>query len=216
MKKTRVLIGVLGGTFDPIHYGHLRMGQEILERHQLDRVHFVPCFSPVHRRQPLANAAQRFAMLQMAINHEPRFIADDREIKRQSPSFTVDTLLSLKADMPEATLCLLIGSDAFLSYPTWREPHRILELAHIIVAHRPQYQVPTEGDIMTFLDKYQSDDADTIQQQQAGCILFQSMTALDISAKAIRMQIETHQSPRYLLPDNVYNYIQTNNLYLTK
>lgn len=216
MNKTHDVIGILGGTFDPIHYGHLRMGQEILDAHALHSVHFVPCYQPVHRHEPLADPKKRLDMLQMAIQSQPQFVADEREINRKSPSYTVDTLLSLRDEMPHTTLCLLIGSDAFLDYPRWHEPHHILELAHIIVAHRPNYQLPATGDLIDFMKKYQTNDATLLRKKQAGCIFFQPITALDISAKLIRGQLAMHQSPRYLLPDNVYNYIRTNQLYLTK
>lgn len=216
MKNNHDVIGILGGTFDPIHFGHLRMGQEMLNAYHFDRIHFIPCHLPVHRNEPRASSEKRLAMLRLALRSQTQFVADERELKRAAPSYTIDTLLSLRVEMPQTTFCLLLGIDAFLHYPTWREPHKILELAHIIVAHRPNYQLPAHGDVHEFLKIYQKDHADIIRQQSSGSIVFQPITALDISAQTIRKQIESHQSPRYLLPDDVYNYIQTNQLYLTK
>ena len=216
MNKKNDTIALLGGTFDPIHFGHLRMGQEILNLHHFTKIHFVPCYQPVHRQTPVTSPSMRLEMLRLAIADEPRFVADDREIKRESPSYTVDTLLSLREEMPSTGFCLLIGIDAFLEYLTWREPHRILTLSNIIVTHRPNYNLPNSGSLIDFLQQHQIHDAAELQHREAGCIFFQPITPLDISARSIRNDIATQRSPRYLLPDDVYHYIQQNQLYLSK
>jgi nicotinate-nucleotide adenylyltransferase len=213
MKNTTHVIGILGGTFDPIHFGHLRMGQEMLNTHEFTRIHFMPCYTPVHREKPIAAPEARLAMLQMAISHEPKFIADSHEIKQKKPSFTVDTLTSLKKALPSAHLCLLIGIDAFLQFLSWREPRRILEMAHILVSHRPHYELPPDGAIMDLFKKHHMTDMGFLHEKVAGGIFLQAITPLDISAKMIRSQLEAKQNPRYLLPDNVCEYIKTNQLY---
>lgn len=215
-KLNHEIIGILGGTFDPIHYGHLRMGQEILESLDLKAIHFIPCYIPVHRTLPKAEVNDRLKMLQIAITNEPRFISDEREIKRAKPSYTVETLESLRNDTPNTTLCLILGIDAFLQFHTWEDPKRILDLAHVIVAHRPTYQLPSEGKIVDFLKNYYSEDIQLIRERKAGSIIFKSITALDISGAMIRDEIYHHKSPRFLLPDNVYEYIKNNSLYLAK
>lgn len=216
MNRKNNVIAILGGTFDPIHFGHLRMGQEILNIHHVAKIHFIPCYQPVHRPAPATSPNDRLEMLRLAVQHEPRFIADDREIRRKAPSYTIDTLLSLREEMPETHLCLLIGIDAFLDYLTWREPHRILTLANIIVTHRPYYHAPDKGPLVELLRKHQIDDPAMLHSQQAGCIFFQPITLLDISARKIRHDITERQSPRFLLPEETYHYIQQQQLYLPK
>jgi len=208
-------IAILGGTFDPIHFGHLRMGQEILNIHGFSKIHFVPCFIPVHRQHPIAPPTVRLAMLELALKNEPRFVADDIELKRKEPSYTIDTLRSYHQDMPSTQLYLLVGVDAFLHYLSWKEPRDILQLANIIVTHRPNYQLPAKGAIIDFLRDYQTDDMANLHQKKSGCVFLQPITPLDISARLIRNEISTHNSPRFLLPDDVYRYIQDNKLYLS-
>src|SRR5687768_13270840 len=119
-------IGILGGTFDPIHLGHLRMAIELYESLNLARVHLIPCYTPVHRAQTVASAEERLAMVKAAIANEPVLYADDREIKSKKPSYTIDTLLSLKEEFPDTPLCLFVGIDAFLGFLSWHRWEEIL------------------------------------------------------------------------------------------
>jgi nicotinate-nucleotide adenylyltransferase len=207
-------IGILGGTFDPVHCGHLRMGIELGEAFQLAKVHIIPCYQPVHRDEPSATPEQRFAMVKSAVAAESTFIADDREIRRQGPSYMIDTLLEMRAEFPTTPLCLLVGVDAFLNFHRWHQWQAILDLCHLIVAHRPQYQMPQTGEIADLLhDRLQQDTA-FVHQTQAGGILLRPITALEISASEIRKQIAMRRNPRYLLPDPVFNYISEHGIYL--
>lgn len=206
-------IGILGGTFDPIHFGHLRLGLELYQSCQLAKVHIVPCQQPVHREAPAASPAQRLAMIELAIANEPAFVTDPCEIQRTTPSYTVNTLEELRQKHANTPLCLLLGVDAFLDFLNWHRPNDILSLAHVIVAHRPQYQLPTKGPIADLLAVHQQGDISYMHQNQAGGILLRSITALEISATDIRQQISSGRDPRYLLPDSVYDYIKEHSIY---
>ena len=138
-------IGIFGGTFDPIHYGHLRTALELKALLDLDKVHFVPCANPPHRTAPMSDGALRLRMVEAAIRDEPKFVADDRELKRAGVSYTIDTLASFRAELPGRSLCLLLGMDAFLGLPQWHRWRELTTLAHIVVAHRPGWEAPTTG-----------------------------------------------------------------------
>lgn len=213
MYQTHKAIGILGGTFDPIHLGHLRMALELYEALNLAKVHIIPCFQPVHRKQSVASSEQRLAMVERAIANEPALYADPREIRRGGPSYMIDTLLSMRHDFPDTPLCLLIGIDAFLGFLGWHRWEEILDQAHIIIAHRPQYQLPTAGLIADILQQRLKQEANYIHQHLAGGILIRPITALEISATDIRKQIAMGKNPRYLLPDAVYDYINQFGIY---
>lgn len=213
MHQTHKAIGILGGTFDPIHLGHLRMALELYETLDLANVHIVPCYRPVHRKLPAATPEQRLAMVNCAVMNEPALIADAREIHRQTPSYTIDTLLEMHTDYPNKPLCLIVGIDAFLGFTSWHRYQEILNYAHIIVAHRPQYQLPSTGLIADLMQARLQNEIAYIHEHLAGGILFRPITALEISATDIRKQIMMGRSPRYLLPDSVYDYIQQQGIY---
>ena len=206
-------IGIYGGTFDPIHFGHLRTAVEVQEGLQLNEVRFVPARIPPHRDDPGASPEDRLRMLAAAVADTPRLVVDERELRRPGPSFTVDTLRTLRAEVGSRPLCLVLGTDAFLGLPTWREPETILTLAHIIVVHRPGAQLPTAGLAARWLREHQGHGRDALAEQPAGVILPYPVTALDISATAIRRLLATGQSPRFLLPHAVLTIIQERGLY---
>lgn len=213
MSQTHKAIGILGGTFDPIHMGHLRMALELYEALDLAKVHIIPCYQPVHRKLPTATPKQRLAMVQCAVETEPALYADDREIKRRAPSFTIDSLFEMRHEMPNTPLCLLVGIDAFLSFTSWHRFTEILNQAHIIVAHRPQYQLPSAGIIADLVKERLQHEFSFIHENLAGGILLRPITSLEISATDIRKQIAMGKNPRYLLPDSVYNYIKEHGIY---
>jgi nicotinate-nucleotide adenylyltransferase len=213
MYQTHKAIGILGGTFDPIHLGHLRMALELYEALNLARVHIMPCFQPVHRKLPTATPEQRLAMVKYAIVNEPAMYADDREIQRKGPTYTIDTLIDMHANMPDTPLCLLIGIDAFLGFTSWHKWEQIFDYAHLIVAHRPQYSLPKTGIIVDLLKERLQHETAYIHQNRGGGIFFRPITSLDISATDIRKQIAMGRNPRYLLPDEVYDYIKQHGIY---
>lgn len=213
MHQTHKAIGILGGTFDPIHMGHLRMALELYEALDLASVHIMPCFKPMHRKQPVASPKDRLAMVKCAIAAEPALVADDREIRRQGPTYTIDTLLEMRKEMPDTSLCVLIGIDAFLDFASWHRWKEILDHAHIIVAHRPHYQLPPAGIITDLIKERMQHESPYIRENLAGGILLRPITALEISATDIRKQIAMRKNPRYLLPDGVYDYIKRHHIY---
>ena len=144
-------IGVLGGTFDPVHFGHLRLAKCARDDFQLDEVHLLPCRVPALKPQPIATAQQRVDMLRLAIANEPGLVVDESELHRDGPSYTVDTLRALRVEVgPECAICLIMGMDAFLSLPAWHEWQEIIGLAHVIVMQRPGYEVSTKGEMADY------------------------------------------------------------------
>jgi nicotinate-nucleotide adenylyltransferase len=206
-------IGIFGGTFDPIHYGHLRSALELQAALNLAEVRLIPCYQPVHRKHPIASPAQRLEMARCAIESESALTVDDREILRKGPSYTIDTLIDLHKKMPKTPLCLIIGIDAFLNFPSWHRWEEILDLAHLIVAHRPHYEIPKTGIVADLLKNRLKSTPSVLQESLAGHILLHPVTALDISATDIRKQIASGQNPRFLLPDSVLKYIQMHKTY---
>jgi nicotinate-nucleotide adenylyltransferase len=213
MTQLHPAIGILGGTFDPIHFGHLRMAIELKEVLNLTNVHLIPCHYPVHRKSPVASADERLQMVKKAIINEPALLADDREIRRQSPSYMIETLHEMRQEMPTTPLCLLLGIDAFLGFASWYRFEEILTIAHLIIAHRPQYYLPASGLLAELLKQHLHSENNYIHEHLAGGILLRPITALDISATDIRKQFAVGKNPRYLLPDNVYQYIQDEGIY---
>jgi len=188
-------IGLFGGTFDPLHYGHLRTAFELWQALRLAEVRFMPTGSPPHREQPHAPAQLRLAMVQAAVADQRAFVVDDREVRRSGVSYSVDTLTELRAEYPERSLCLLLGMDAFLGLPNWHRWRELLDLAHIIVAHRPGWRAPTTGSVRD------------LHEQRGGRIYVHAVTQLEISSTDLRQLIGAGHDPRYLVPEEVRRII---------
>lgn len=211
-------IGILGGTFDPIHYGHLRLAEEMLELANLSKICFIPTGMPPHRDAPQVPAQHRSAMVQLAITDQPAFVLDDREVRRLSPCYTVDTLRELRAELGIAQpLCLLMGGDAFLQLHTWHEWEQLFELAHIVVGYRPGFTL--EERIHGATEDLQKNyhvrlcAADGLSQQPCGGIAELAIPKLEISATDIRRRVAEGRTIRYLLPNAVADYIHQHHLY---
>ena len=200
-------IGIFGGTFDPVHYGHLRTAFELQQAASLDEVRFVPCGDPPHRKLTVANAQQRLDMVELAIRNQPGFVVDNREILRQGASYTVDTLDSMREEFPNASLCLILGMDAFLGLPKWHEWQRLLTLANIIVAHRPGWRKPTDGRLQEILKDQGTAFPGELHWHHAGRIYIHAVTQLEIASSRIRDLIQKNYDARFLLPDAVNQYI---------
>jgi len=201
------LIGILGGTFDPIHYGHLRPALDIMQQVGLDEVRFIPNRTPPHRDAPVLNDQQRAELVQLAIADTAGFVLDDRELQRTGPSYMVDTLQSLQNDFPDDTLCLILGMDAFNGLPQWHRWQSILELCHLIVTTRPGATLPDFASVAPIASCL-SDLPQSLLQRPVGQILLQSVTQLDISASQIRRYLSTGQSTQYLLPETVRDKLE--------
>ena len=207
------MIGIFGGTFDPIHYGHLRPALEIQQTLGLAQVRFIPLAVAVHRNQPAAGAEQRLAMVRAALVAQPGFVLDNREIRRSGRSYTLDTLTELHREQPDTTWCLLVGGDAFHDFLTWHRPLDILTLAHLVVMQRPGAGLPADPALARLSRERQCNDLSGLKAVPAGHIFFQPVTQLDISATAIRAQLAGGSSPRFLLPDPVLDIIERERIY---
>jgi len=208
------MIGILGGTFDPVHFGHLRPALDMQQAVGLDELRLLPCRQPPHRGQPHATPEQRLTMLQLATLGESGLSIDERELHRDGPSYMVDTLLSLRAELgDESCLALLIGMDALHALDSWRRWLELMDLCHLVVATRPGWSVPQQGVVADLVRKRQVADAALLHELPGGKVMFCPVTALDISASRIRALVADGKSARYLLPDAVLEYIQMTGLY---
>ena len=199
------MIGIYGGTFDPVHNGHLRPALDVCTSLTLSKVLFIPCGQPPHRDLPVASAEHRLAMLKLAVEGQPDFIVDDREIKRTGPSYMVDTLMSLTKGFPDEKFCLILGMDAFVNLDTWKDWVRITDLVSIVITQRPQIETdvtPNSGLVEYINDNRTDDKALFLTSEQHHCF-FCPVTQLDISATRIRDLIRNGHSIDYLVPEKV-------------
>lgn len=214
MKKC---IGLLGGTFNPIHYGHLRMAQELADALDFSEVRFIPSANPPHRTAPDVSAQHRAAMAQLAIADNPLFKLDTRELARTGASYMIDTLISLRDELGKyAVLCLIMGSDAFVKLDTWHHWQKLLDYCHIILVQRPNFapdQPRLSAELTALLHDHYTENVDDLTEKTNGYIHMQKITPLEISATKIRESLKAGHSVRYLMPDNVIAYIATHKLY---
>ena len=216
MMEMHRAIGILGGTFDPVHLGHLRLAQEVADALALSDVRFMPCATPPHRATPAAGAADRVAMVKLAIADNPLFTLDERETLRSGPSYSFDTLSQLRAELgPLCPLVLIMGADAFLGFESWHRWQAIFGLAHVAVAHRPSAVL---GEMPAALAREftqrRSSDPQAVHRAASGVIVEVPITALDISATQVRGLVRERRSARYLLAPGVLDYIAANQLFL--
>ncbi len=200
-------IGIFGGTFDPIHYGHLRTALELLEGLPLAEVRFVPCAQQPLRGAPAAAAETRLNMVRAAVAGEPRFSVDTRELERSGPSYSVDTLTALRAENPQRSLCLVVGMDSFLSLPEWDRWEELMGLAHIVVAHRPGWQAPEQGILGNLVRERGTNLPEDVHSSGFGRVLITPVTQLEVSASDLRRSIGAGLDPKYLIPDSVREII---------
>jgi nicotinate-nucleotide adenylyltransferase len=207
-------IGVFGGTFDPVHIGHLRTALELRETLSLQRMLLIPSARPPHREQPGVSALDRLAMLAAAIGDEPGLIADDRELHRSGPSYTIDTLAELRAEVGPATaLCLCVGMDSLVTLTSWRRWRELTDFAHLVVAARPGWQLPVQGEVADWLVERRCDTVSRLHGQTAGLVLIQTLTLLPVSATQLRADLAAGRSTRYLVPDAALAHIRAHGLY---
>ncbi|MCP5160991.1 MAG: nicotinate-nucleotide adenylyltransferase [Hahellaceae bacterium] len=204
---------ILGGTFDPVHNGHLRMAVELRESLNTESVALLPCYQPVHRDRPGASAQQRLDMLKLATSHEPGLSVDAREIRREGPSFMVDTLQELRAELGSAPLVLAMGVDAFAGLSGWHRWQHLLALSHIVVMHRPGWALPAEGPVAECLSRHRCNAVEDLSQASCGSIYLLPLRPMDVSSTEIRSLVQRGKSARFLVPCEVWNYIQKNRLY---
>ena len=197
-------LGLFGGTFDPVHYGHLLLAECCREQCPLDQVWFVPCGQPPHKRHELTPGPSRIEMLQLAVSGYAPFVVCPLEIERPGTSYTVDTLAELRRTQPEAELFFLLGGDSLHDLPGWREPARILELATLVVVRRPQSPPPDFSILHPLLPAGQSAPRRD---------LVVDMPQIDLSSSLLRERVATGQGIRFRTPRAVEKYIETHGLY---
>ncbi len=199
---------LFGGTFNPIHNGHLALASEVVTAFALDCVEFLPSYQPVHRDEPETSPELRKQLVELAIAPYPQFRLNSCELERGGPSYAYDTLHSIKAQQPDTTICWLMGTDSFNSFLSWYQPEGILQLAHLIVCQRPQVVVDK-----TIFAGHQLKDGERLQDFTAGKIVFYPMQPNPCKATSIRRDLQTGASVDDCLPPPVLEFIQQNHLY---
>jgi len=213
-------VALLGGTFDPVHYGHLRFADDVRRALGLSEVRLVPTGDPPHRGSPSASAAHRLAMLRLAVVEFPGLVVDDRELRRAGKSYTVLTLTELRHEFPDSPLLLLLGADAFRGLPSWHRWDELFDLAHVVVVERPgvKLEATLPEPLLPIWRDRRVRDPKILLSRPAGAILAQPISPLDVSATKIREQLATGGNAalnsRGLLPPAVLAYIDLHHLYL--
>lgn len=207
------LIGLLGGTFDPIHLGHIHLALSCAHALDLAEVRLIPAGQPLLRESPLVNAKQRLAMVERAVENHPRLTVDTLEIERENPSYAIDTLRLLRSKMPDSGLCYIIGVDQFAQFNRWHEWWHIPQLAHVVVTTRPGHRFRMNRETDRVFHGLLIQDPQLLSTRPAGYIIRQNIVPLPISATAIRTQLATGKHPNIYLDPKVEHYISENHLY---
>lgn len=208
-------IGMLGGTFDPVHLGHLRCAVELREALALDHVHMIPAARPPLREAPGVGAEARLELLSLGIGDTPGLLADGRELGRSGPSYSVDTLAELRDDYgDQARLVMALGHDAFLKLADWHSAQRLFELAHLVVMERPDHDAPLPDALGELIAGRDVDTPESLMSRPAGGVLrLRLPTRMAISATEVRRRLAEGRSVRYLLPGVVEQRLQALGLY---
>lgn len=207
------MICIVGGTFDPVHFGHLRPALDVQQALEIPCVHLLPCRVPPHRDSPQGSSEQRLELLRLAVVDEPALDIDTRELGREGPSYMVDTLESLRAEKGEKSLCLALGMDALLGLQSWYRWREIAKLCHLVVMQRPGRQWPKQGALADLVSKARTGALRQLHERPAGCIFGVPVTQMAVSSTQIRELLAAGKSPRYLLPDAVLNRIKQEKWY---
>lgn len=209
-------VGVFGGTFDPIHLGHLRPALEVAEALDLELVRVVPCGEPPHRAAPVAPAALRRRLVEAALAGEPRFALDPRELERPGPHYTVDTLTALRAELgAQRPLVLLLGADALAGLDRWRRWTELIGLAHLAVMRRPGHELPAAGAVAELVAARRATDPAALAGAPAGRVWVQEVTRLEVSSTDLRARLARGASVRWMVPDAVHELMRSSGAYRT-
>jgi nicotinate-nucleotide adenylyltransferase len=208
------MICILGGTFDPVHFGHLQTALEVQQALGVSRIYLLPCRTPPHRPEPELSASRRLELLKLAVQGEPALQIDTRELEREGPSWMVDTLQSLRDEIgADEPLCLVLGMDALAGLASWHRWRDIPGLCHLVVMQRPGSDWPDEGAVADWLQDARVDDVGILHDTPAGRVAAVAVTQLDISSTAIRELLAAGQSAQHLLPEAVLERIKQENWY---
>ncbi|WP_346837260.1 nicotinate-nucleotide adenylyltransferase [Microbulbifer sp. SAOS-129_SWC] len=219
MTDKRHTVALFGGTFDPVHFGHLRMALELQQALGFDQMRLLPSHQPRHRQSPGVSPERRRQMLQLALDGCDELQLDLRELNRGGPTYTVDTLEELRSELgDDVSISFCMGLDSLLTLPSWHRWERLLQLAHLVVATRPGWQLPqrdaggAETQVAALLDECRG-EAEDLKRESRGRLVVREQTLLPISATRIRHLVARGKSPRFLLPAAVLQYIEDNRLY---
>lgn len=204
---------VLGGTFDPVHFGHLRMAQEMLNKFPSADVFLMPSAYPPHRTEPAASPEQRIEMLRLVLDNIPNLHVDTRELERETPSYSVISLGEIRKEIGDKSLIFIMGTDAFAKLEQWHRWQELLNLTNILVIGRPSCELPKKGTVAEVYTQCSVSSALELANHQYGKIAYYQMPQLDISSTFIRKQIKNGKSPRFLMPSVIIEYIQAHSLY---
>lgn len=208
------MLGILGGTFDPVHVGHLRLAIEVRERVGLDEVRMLPAPRPRLRGEPQVGAATRLRLLAAAVAHVPGLAVDARELDAPGPTRTVDTLGSLRAEIGATPLCLILGADAASRLHRWHAWEQLIGLAHLIIARRPGARLPRRGPVAALLEACRDDDPSALRGRPAGVIHVCDVPGLEVSASAVRERLAQGRSIEFLVPEEVRQMLFNEGLYI--
>ncbi|MBI2785398.1 MAG: nicotinate-nucleotide adenylyltransferase [Legionella longbeachae] len=207
-------IAIFGGTFDPIHNGHLQTSITIQAYFKFDSYFFLPCKTPTIKPPSFASSKQRIHMIKLAIHNHRHFRIDLREIERHTPSYMVETLTSFRLEYPQASITLILGYDAFLSLPNWFEWEKLITLANLLVLNRPEYAMQASPEIMqNFLKQHQKMNEAALLNTQAGSVFLFNAGNYEISSTMLREKIKKGIDVQNQLPHSVYEYIKNQELY---
>lgn len=211
--KLQQALGIFGGTFDPVHKGHIIPLKQAASLAGINQVKLIPCFVSPLKSSPQVNAKHRLQMLQLVCNDEPLFSIDDREVKSGQSCYSVDTLSSLRTELPNTPLCFFMGMDSLISLPSWHRWQDLVKLCHIIVCRRAGYEQTLPEPVQQLIEMHQTDNKITLQNELCGKIFIAETDNLAISATEIRHQLARGTCPSQLLNKAVETYIQQHKLY---
>lgn len=207
------LLAILGGTFDPVHIGHVQIAKQLLRRLPCDEIRFVPCKQPVLKASSSATVEQRLTMLKLALQDHPELVIDERELHRDGPSYMIDTLRSLRDEFPDTPLALILGMDAFLELPRWHQWQSLLELSHLTVINRKDAQLPDSEPLASLIKQHQLNNLTQLPKSLAGHISFVELPLIDISSTQLRKQLSNGQDCSQYLDPSIVKYIKSEHLY---
>lgn len=214
MSEGKARIGILGGSFDPIHFGHIKPSLALAEKYQLNSVRLLPCKISPFKDNVFVSSQHRWNMVCVIAASSELFVADARELERDIPSYTYDTLREIAEEfLPQAKLFWIMGIDALAAFHEWHQAEKILQLCHVLVMRRPGYELTDDGKARKWLAQYLCNDFALLDQKDFGHIYITDTEVFETSSTQIRAAVRSGEQPRYLVPGGVWNYIKKNNLY---